>query len=420
MDYFNYKNAALYAEDVAIADLAREVGTPFYCYSTATLQRHYRVFRDALAEENPLICYAVKANTTLAVLRTLAREGSGADVVSGGEIHAALAAGIPPEKIVFSGVGKTTNEMEYALSNNIFQFNVESESELHSLARVAAAMKKTANIALRVNPDVAPDTHAKISTGQKESKFGIAVEEAMRLYSEAAKMSAIRVQGVSVHIGSQLSNLTPFASAFERLVELVRELRANGHTITTLDLGGGLGVPYGNQEAPPLPSAYAEIVKKYTKDIHCQLIFEPGRLLVGNAGILVTRVIYVKRSEDRRFVIVDAGMNDLVRPTLYNAYHDIVPVIANDKADTELVDIVGPVCETGDIFANNRLMKIPGEGDLLAFRTAGAYAAAMASTYNTRTLIAEVIVNGNHYSIARRRQTYDELFARDSIPDWLK
>ena len=419
MDHFAYKDATLHAEEVNIATIAKEAGTPFYCYSTSTLIRHYRIFKEALAECNPLICYATKANDTLAVIKTLAREGSGADVVSAGEIHIALAAGISPQKIVFSGIGKTRDEILYALDVGIFQFNVESESELHTISDVAVHLNKTANIAFRVNPDVVPHTHAKISTGQKESKFGVPIQDALRLYASAVTLPNINVQGVSVHIGSQLTTLAPFAAAFSRVKELVTELRQQGHTITTLDLGGGLGIPYGNQAEPPLPLAYAEMVKETTKDTGCQLIFEPGRLLVGNAGILVTRVIYVKRTNDRIFVIVDAGMNDLMRPTLYNAYHDIVPVMVNENAATEKVDIVGPVCETGDIFASDRLLKVPREGDLLAFRSAGAYGASMASCYNARPLLAEVMVNADQFSIVRKRQTYAELMARDTLPEWL-
>ncbi len=420
MDHFLYKNGVLYAEDVSLNDIAAQVGTPFYCYSTATLTRHYQVFHDALASMNPLICYAVKANDTLAILKTLALAGSGADVVSGGEIRKALAAGIAPQKIVFSGVGKTRDEMALALTQNIFQFNVESEPELYALSEVATRLNKTAGIVFRVNPDVISDTHAKISTGHKESKFGVPIADAMRLYALAATLPGISVQGVSVHIGSQLANLAPFAGAFKRVAELVRELRAAGHDIRVLDLGGGLGIPYeGSQNPPPLPSAYAEIVKEATKGLNCQLVFEPGRLLVGNAGILVTRVTYVKRSEGRIFVIVDAGMNDLIRPTLYNAYHDIVPVVVDEATETELVDVVGPVCETGDIFTAQRLLKVPKPEDLLAFRSAGAYGASMASTYNARPLLAEVMVNGSAFSVVRKRQSYEDLFARDQLPGWL-
>jgi len=420
MDYFIYKNGELYAEDVSISQLAQTIGTSFYCYSSATLVRHYKVFYEALSSVKPLICYAVKANDALAILKTFAKEGSGADVVSGGEIRIALAAGISSQKIVFSGVGKTREEMIFALEQNIFQFNVESEAEMELLSDVAVALKKKASIALRVNPDVIPGTHAKISTGQKESKFGVPISDAMALYAKAASLPGITVQGVSVHIGSQLTNLAPFKHAFTRVVALVGELRSAGHNITTLDLGGGLGIPYDiSQAPPPLPLAYADIVKEVTKSLNCQLIFEPGRLLVGNAGILVTRVIYVKRSEGRIFVIIDAGMNDLIRPTLYNAYHDIIPVVMDKDATTELVDIVGPVCETGDIFAEQRLLKLPKAGDLLAFRTAGAYGAAMASTYNARPLPAEVMVNGNKHAIIRKRQTIEELLARNQLPEWL-
>ena len=415
MDHFAYKNSELFAEDVSIAKLAEQVGTPFYCYSKATLTRHFHVFHEALAELNPLICYAVKANTSLAILQTLAKLGAGADVVSGGEIYASLKAGIKPEKIVFSGVGKTAEEIKYALEQGIFQFNVESEPELEEISKVASNLNKIANIAFRVNPDIAPDTHAKISTGQKTSKFGVPIEDAIRLYAKAATLPSINVQGASVHIGSQLTNLAPFAKAFERVVALVKELRTLGHNITTLDLGGGLGIPYSEQDAPPLPLAYAEIVKQAVKDISCQLIFEPGRLLVGNAGILATKVIAIKRNSDKIFVIVDAAMNDLVRPTLYNAYHNILPVIADEKAQAELVDIVGPVCETGDIFASARLLKLPKAGDLLVFRSAGAYGSSMASTYNSRPLIAEIMVNGCEYAIIRKRQSYEELFERDLL-----
>ena len=415
MDHFAYKNSELFAEDVSIAKLAEQVGTPFYCYSKATLTRHFHVFHEALAELNPLICYAVKANTSLAILQTLAKLGAGADVVSGGEIYASLKAGIKPEKIVFSGVGKTAEEIKYALEQGIFQFNVESEPELEEISKVASNLNKIANIAFRVNPDIAPDTHAKISTGQKTSKFGVPIEDAIRLYAKAATLPSINVQGASVHIGSQLTNLAPFSKAFERVVALVKELRTLGHNITTLDLGGGLGIPYSEQDAPPLPLAYAEIVKQAVKDISCQLIFEPGRLLVGNAGILATKVIAIKRNSDKIFVIVDAAMNDLVRPTLYNAYHNILPVIADEKAQAELVDIVGPVCETGDIFASARLLKLPKAGDLLVFRSAGAYGSSMASTYNSRPLIAEIMVNGCEHAIIRKRQSYEELFERDLL-----
>ncbi len=417
MDHFHYKNGVYHAEGVALDALAKEVGTPFYCYSTATLMRHYKVFSGHFPEAK--ICYAVKANGNLAILKTLASLGCGADVVSEGEIRLALAAGMKPADMVFSGVGKTAGEMAFALEKNIFQFNVESEPELELLNDVALSKNTKARIAVRVNPDVDPKTHAKISTGHKESKFGVAMEHAMPVYRLASSLRGIEVQGVSVHIGSQLTNLEPFAQAFARVRAFVGELRAEGFAVKTLDFGGGLGIPYG-QEEPPLPDAYAEIAKRETEGLGCRLIFEPGRVLVGNAGILVSRVIYVKKSESRIFIVVDAGMNDLIRPALYGAYHDIVHVAAPPgDAPTELADIVGPVCETGDIFAEQRLLKLPRPGDLLAFRSAGAYGAAMSSTYNARPLIAETMVNDNQYALVRPRQSYEELLGRDKLPGWL-
>ena len=419
MDHFHYKNGIYHAEDVALDALADKIDTPFYCYSTATLTRHYKVFSGHFSELDAKICYAVKANSNLGVLNTLAKLGSGADVVSEGEIRLALAAGIKPSDIVFSGVGKTAAEMAYALDKNIYQFNVESEPELELLNDVALSKDMKARIAVRVNPDVDPRTHAKISTGQKESKFGIPMSQALPVYRYASSLRGIEVQGVSVHIGSQLTNLEPFAQAFARVRAFVGELRAEGYVIKTLDLGGGLGIPYG-QEEPPMPDIYAEIAKREMQDLGCTLLFEPGRVLVGNAGILVSRVIYVKKSGSRLFVIVDAAMNDLIRPTLYGAYHDIVPVIASSgNAATELVDVVGPVCETGDIFAEQRLMKVPTAGDLVAFRSTGAYGAVMSCTYNARPLIAEVMVNGAQSAIVRPRQSYEELTGRDVIPGWV-
>lgn len=409
----------LHAEDVSLLDIAAHVGTPFYCYSAATLRRHYRVLHHALHEINPLICFAVKACGTLAVVKTLATEGCGADVVSGGEVRLALAAGVPPEKIVFSGVGKTRDEMAYALGQGIFQFNVESEAELDALSEVAVAQKKTAQVAVRVNPDVVPGTHAKISTGNKETKFGVPMEDAPELYARAMRLPGVLVQGVSVHIGSQLTDLDPFAAAFDRVVKLVHFLRSNGVGITTLDLGGGLGIPYGNKGTPPLPVAYGEVVKQAVQGLDCQFVFEPGRLLVGNAGILVTRVLYLKNTSGRVFVIVDAGMNDLMRPAMYDAHHDIVPVLQNTGAGLHTVDVVGPVCETSDIFCKDRQMPLPRSGELLAFRSAGAYGASMASTYNARPLLAEVLVSATEHAIIRPRQTYEELFSRDKVPHWL-
>ncbi|MEQ1790147.1 MAG: diaminopimelate decarboxylase [Rickettsiales bacterium] len=419
MDHFSYKNGAYHAEDVAIADIASTIGTPFYCYSSATLEHHYKVFSQAFADVDARICFAVKSNDNLAVLTIFARLGAWADVVSGGEIRKVLKAGIKAENIVFSGVGKTAEEMAFALDEGVFQFNVESEPELLLLNDVALSKGKIAKIAIRVNPDVDPKTHAKISTGQKESKFGISMKLALPAYWLANSLAGIDVQGVSVHIGSQLTTLEPFAQAFARVHDFVNELRAENITIRTLDLGGGLGIPYG-KEQPPLPEFYAEIAKRETAGLGVTLLFEPGRLLVGNAGILVSKVLYVKRSENRIFVIVDAAMNDLMRPSLYDAYHEIVSIIppAGDVR-TELVDVVGPVCETGDIFAEQRLMKVPESGDLIAFRSAGAYGAVMAGTYNARPLIAEVMVKGDKFSLVRPRQTYEELLGRDKLPDWL-
>ncbi len=418
MDHFHYKNGVYHAEDVNLVKLAEKIGTPFYCYSTATLTRHYSVFSGHFADVDAKICFAVKSNSNVGVLNTLGKLGCGADVVSEGEIRLAMAAGIKPQDIVFSGVGKTASEMAFALDQDIFQFNVESEPEVDLLNQVAISKDKKARIAVRVNPDVDPKTHAKISTGQKESKFGIPMTAALPLYRHIESLRGIDVQGVSVHIGSQLINLEPFAQAFARVRAFVGELRAEGCTINTLDLGGGLGIPYG-QEEPPMPDMYAQIAKREMQGLGCKILFEPGRVLVGNAGILVSRVIYIKKSGSRIFVIVDAAMNDLIRPTLYGAYHDIVPVVtpAGD-APTELVDVVGPVCETGDIFAEQRLLKVPAPGDLVAFRSAGAYGAVMASTYNARPLIAEVMVNGTQSAVVRERQTYEDLISRDTIPTW--
>lgn len=419
MDHFSYKQGVYHAEEVSLERIAAEVGTPFYCYSSATLERHYNIFA-AHFPAGTKICYAVKTNSNLAVLATLARLGAGADVVSEGEIRLALAAGVSPDKIVFSGVGKTAQEMAYALEQGIFQFNVESEPELALLSSIAASKNTTASIAIRVNPDVDPRTHAKISTGQKESKFGVAMSHAPDVYGMAAKLPGIAVQGVSVHIGSQLTTLDPFVQAFARVRDFVLELRGKGHSISTLDLGGGLGIPYGQGE-PPLPDAYAEVAKRETAGLNCQLIFEPGRLLVGNAGILVAGVIYVKRGEDRTFLIVDAAMNDLIRPTLYDAYHDILPVKqpASDARPLPM-DVVGPVCETGDIFAEGRKLPPMEAGELLVLRSAGAYGAVMASNYNARRLVPEVLVKGNRYAVVRPRQSYDELLGRDRIPEWVR
>ncbi|MBV8938674.1 MAG: diaminopimelate decarboxylase [Alphaproteobacteria bacterium] len=419
MDHFSYNAEGRYcAEDVPLPRIADAVGTPFYCYSTATLLRHYQVFSASFAHAAPLVCFAVKANGSLAVLATLAQAGAGADVVSQGEILLARRAGVPASRIVFSGVGKTEAEMAFALEEGIFQFNVESEPELRALSAVASAKGATAAVAVRVNPDVASGTHAKIATGAKDTKFGVPMSEAPPLYALAAALPGIRVQGVSMHIGSQLTSLAPFAEAFSRLRMFVGTLRQAGHGIRTVDLGGGLGIPY-HDEAPPLPEAYAQLVRREMDGIDAQLIFEPGRVLAGNAGILVTRVIYVKRTAGRKFIVVDAGMNDLIRPSLYEAHHDIVPVRKPEGgAAVEEADVVGPVCETGDIFAQARKLSLPAAGDLLAFRSAGAYGASMASTYNARLLPAEVMVRGSEFAVVKTRQSYEELFSRDRLPPW--
>jgi diaminopimelate decarboxylase len=418
VDHFHYKNGVYHAEDVSLVALAEQIGTPFYCYSTATLTRHYKVFSEHFSDIGAKVCYAVKTNGNVAVLKTLAKLGSGADVVSEGEIRLALAAGIKASDIVFSGVGKTAQEMAYALDCDIFQFNVESEPELQLLNEVAKAKGKKAKVAIRINPDVDPRTHAKISTGQKETKFGIAMGHAPAVYTLAAALPHIELQGVSVHIGSQLTSIEPFMKAFAIVRDFVLKLKAQGIVIKTIDLGGGLGIPYGKDE-PPLPDSYAQTAKREMHGLGCQLIFEPGRMLVGNAGVLVSRVIYVKKSESKTFLIIDAGMNDLIRPTLYDAYHEIVPVKEPKDAKTTPMDVVGPVCETGDIFAEGRSLPPMQAGDLVAFRSAGAYGASMAGTYNARLLVPEVMVNGSKHAIVRQRQTYDELIARDIIPSWL-
>lgn len=417
MDHFAYKNDVLHAEDVSIPTIAAQVGTPFYCYSHATLARHAQVFREALAPVNALVCFAVKANSNLAVLKTLASAGLGADVVSEGELRRALAAGIPANKIVFSGVGKTRSEMEFALSSNIHQFNVESDRELLLLNEVAGKLKLRAPIALRVNPDVDAETHAKISTGKKENKFGIDIGMAPAIYALAASLPHIYVQGVSVHIGSQLTSLAPFKAAYERVKELVLELRKTGIPLKSIDLGGGLGVPYEAEGShPPLPLDYGAMVSELFKDFGCEIIVEPGRLITANAGVLVTEVLYVKRAA-QTYVIVDAGMNDLMRPALYDAVHETVPVRANGGSKTE-VSIVGPVCESSDVFVKNIPLALPGEGDLLVMRSAGAYGASMSNSYNSRLMIPEVMVKGDQFAVIRARPTYADLMAGESVPDW--
>jgi diaminopimelate decarboxylase len=421
MHHFGYRNGALHAEDVDLTALAETVGTPFYCYASATLERHYHVFAGAFADVDALVCYAMKANSNQAVIATLGRLGAGADVVSEGELLRARAAGIPPGKIMFSGVGKTARELALAVEHGILCVNVESDAELELLAAIAAGKSCCADISIRVNPDIDPKTHAKIATGKAENKFGIPISRARDVYARAAKLAGVRVVGVDMHIGSQIVELDPFSDAFALLADFVRALRADGHTIRHVDLGGGLGIPYReDNEPPPDPDAYAAVVKRATRDLGCQLIFEPGRLIVGNAGILVTRVLYVKRGEAKTFVIVDAGMNDLVRPTLYDAHHEIRPIREPAAGAPRIVaDVVGPVCESGDFLALDRSITEPKPGELLAVMSAGAYGAVEAGTYNTRALVPEVLVKASEWALVRPRVTAEELIALDRLPAWL-
>lgn len=420
MHHFEYRGGVLHAEDVDLPALAERVGTPFYCYSTATLERHYTVFAEAFAERDALVCYAVKANSNQAVLRTLARLGAGMDIVSGGELRRALSAGVPGERIVFSGIAKTRDEMAAALDAGILCFNVESEPELAMLSEVSRAKGMVAPVSIRVNPDVDARTHRKISTGKSENKFGIPISRARAVYAQAARLGSLKVTGVDTHIGSQITDLEPFDNATRLLVELARDLMGDGHPLTHIDVGGGLGVPYHDDEAPPLPAAYADVVKRNTEGLGLKLIFEIGRLIAGNAGILVTRVLYVKHGEGKTFVIVDAGMNDLIRPTLYDAYHAIRPVTEpRPDAPRIVVDVVGPVCESGDYLALARDVPEVAPGDLLAVMTAGAYGAVQGSTYNTRLPAPEVLVRGDAASVVRPRPTYDELIGLDRVPPWI-
>jgi diaminopimelate decarboxylase len=421
MHHFAYRDGVLHAEAVNLVALADAVGTPFYCYSSATIERHYQVFAGAFADVDALVCYALKANSNQAVIATLARLGAGADVVSEGELLRARAAGIPPERIMFSGVGKTAHELALAVDQGILCVNVESEAELDLLASIAAGKGRTVNISVRVNPDIDPKTHAKIATGKAENKFGIPISRAREVYAHAAKLKGVRVAGVDMHIGSQIIELDPFRDAFALLAEFVRELRADGHAIHHIDLGGGLGIPYReDNDPPPLPDDYAAIVKRATRDLGCNLIFEPGRLIVGNAGILVTRVLYVKYGDAKTFVIIDAGMNDLIRPTLYEAHHDLRPVReAKPGAPRIIADVVGPVCESGDYLALDRSLVVPKSGDLLAIMTSGAYGAAQAGTYNTRPLVPEVLVRNSEWALIRPRMTAEQLIALDCLPPWL-
>ena len=421
MDHFNYKNGSLHAEDVALSDIAAEVGTPFYVYSTATLERHFRLFDDALSGMDHLVCYAMKAASNQSIIKTLAALGAGMDVVSGGEYLRAIRAGVPPDRIVFSGVGKTRAEMEMIVQGGVRQVNVESEPEMVLLDKVARAHGKKIPITIRVNPDVDAKTHAKIATGKSENKFGIPITKARDVYAMAAKLEGLEIVGIDVHIGSQLTDLEPFGLAYRKVAELTETLRADGHDIRRLDLGGGLGIPYvrGN-EAPPLPVDYGALIKREVGHLGCEVEIEPGRLIVGNAGLLVSSVIYVKEGEGRNFLILDAAMNDLIRPAMYDAHHDIVPV-QEPKAGADYADfdVVGPVCETGDTFARNRALQRLEDGDLVAFRSAGAYGAVMASEYNSRPLIPEVLVKGDQFAVIRPRPTLEEMINRDTIPSWL-
>ncbi len=422
MNHFEYRDGVLHAEDVSIPDIARAVGTPFYCYSTATLTRHYRVFAEAFSDIDALVCYAMKANSNQAVLMTLAQLGAGADVVSEGELRRALAAGIPPSKIVFSGVGKTAAEIDFGLEVGILCFNVESEPELDMINARAFALGKRAPVSFRINPDVDARTHAKISTGKKEDKFGISLGHAEAVYARAAAMPGIEITGIDMHIGSQITDLKPYGDAFLLLKDIVGKLREAGHAIRHVDVGGGLGIPYrADNEPPPDPRAYADVVLEQVRQLDCQVIFEPGRMIAGNAGILVSEVLYMKHGEARNFAIVDAAMNDLIRPTLYDAWHDIRPVVL-PPADTPhvVVDVVGPVCESGDFLARERSLPALGQGDLIAVGTAGAYGAVQSSTYNTRLLAPEVLVRGDSFHVVRPRPTYEDLIGLDSVPDWLK
>ncbi|MFZ2078697.1 MAG: diaminopimelate decarboxylase [Xanthobacteraceae bacterium] len=421
MHHFAYRDRVLHAEAVNLAELADIVGTPFYCYSSATIERHYNVFSAAFADVDALVCYALKANSNQAVVTTLARLGTGADVVSEGELHRARAAGIPPQRIVFSGVGKTARELNLAVEHGILCVNVESESELELLSSIAAAKVRTADISIRVNPDVDPKTHAKIATGKAENKFGIPISRAREVYARAAKLKGVRAIGVDMHIGSQIIDLQPFRDAFALLAEFVGVLRADGHAISHIDVGGGLGVPYReDNEPPPDPNAYAGIVKAATQNLGCRLILEPGRLIVGNAGILMTQVLHVKHGDAKAFIVVDAGMNDLIRPTLYDAHHDIRPVREPAAGRRRIVaDVVGPVCESGDYFALQRELAAPEAGDYLALMTAGAYGATQSGTYNSRPLVPEVLVRKDEWAMVRPRQGVEDLIALDRLPPWL-
>ena len=421
MDHFLYRDGVLHAEDVPVAEIAAQVGTPFYLYSTATLTRHFTLFDEALSGMPHMVCYAMKAASNQAILKTLADLGAGMDVVSGGEYARARAAGVPGDRIVFSGVGKTEEEMRMALEGGIRQFNLESEPEMERLSRIASSMGVEVPVTVRVNPDVDAKTHAKIATGKSENKFGIPISRAKEVYARIKDLPGLRAVGIDVHIGSQLTDLEPYRQAFLKVGELTDALRAEGHEIQRLDLGGGLGIPYTrSNEAPPLPSQYGDLIRETLGDKGCEIEIEPGRLVAGNAGIMVSRVIYVKSGEGRDFLILDGAMNDLIRPAMYDAHHDIVPVVEPAPGtEQQPYDIVGPVCESGDTFAKQRMMPPLAEGDLVAFRSAGAYGAVMSSEYNTRPLIPEVLVKGDQFAVIRPRPSFDDIINRDTLPSWL-
>ncbi len=417
MPHFHYQNGKMYTENVPISDIAKTIATPFYCYSTQSIQDNYRAYSSAFSDTDALICYAVKANSNQAILQTLALEGAGADVVSEGEIRRALRAGIPASKIVYSGVAKTTAEIRFALELGIYQFNVESVAELHEINKEAVSLETTAYIAFRVNPDVDAKTHEKISTGKAENKFGIPWQKAREVYLLAASLPGIKVQGIDVHIGSQLVDLAPYENALDRILTLRAELIEDGHEISVVDIGGGLGIKYDENDDPPAVNDYATMVKEKLAELDCKIILEPGRSIVGNAGVLVSEVIYVKHGDNRKFLIIDAAMNDLARPSMYDAFHQILPVNESDMGTR--YDIVGPICETGDTFAKGRLLPEMASGDLVVIKSAGAYGAVMSSTYNTRLLVPEVLVKADLFSVVRKRPTYDEQINMDTCPQWL-
>ncbi len=421
MDHFLYRDGSLHAEDVPLTEIAAAVGTPVYVYSAATLLRHYRLFDEALAWGPHLVCYAVKAASNVAILKLLGDAGAGMDVVSEGEYRRARTAGVPGDRIVFSGVGKTEGEMRHVLAGGVRQINLESEPEMRLLSRVAAEMGVEVPVTVRVNPDVDAKTHEKIATGRSENKFGIPIARAREVYAEIARLPGLRVVGIDVHIGSQLTDLDPFRQAYRKVADLTGALRADGHAIERLDLGGGLGIPYARSNlAPPVPQEYGAVIREEVGHLECEVEIEPGRLIAGNAGLLLASTIYVKEGEGRDFLILDAAMNDLIRPAMYGAHHDIVTVAeAEAGTETRPYDIVGPVCETGDTFAKAREMPQIKARDLVAFRSAGAYGAVMASEYNARPLVPEVLVQGSDWAVIRPRPSYEEMISREAIPQWL-